>query len=227
MSAPAPTSTASGPDVDDLRTEIAAVARAQRTSDERLAAALDAVRRMDGLVSGLRDPGRVDDAKEEWPAVDGAVGSVEAIRLRDGFVRLAREIDGARATLVAVLDDLPTEWERRYLQAEDAVLVALRSYAETTDRLAQTLAQEWPVYAELRARTATFVEQRWFYRTSQEAADAYELAVGPVLGDLAAAQRAIAAAREERDDAAAAVNGATEAADDVWEARDAASPASP
>lgn len=216
-----------GPDaVRELHDRMAEVAADQRRADQRLAAAVEAVRQLDGIVSGLRDPERVDDAKDSWPRVDAAWQGASADGLREGLVELATAVDRARMALDRVRDEAAAEpWVREYLDAEDEVLVRTRAYAETADRLAQALVRHWSTYEDLHERTATFVEQRWFYRTSQEAADAYELAVQSVLGQLAAAQEDIAAAREERDGAAREVNEAVAAAREAWEARDEAATA--
>lgn len=207
--------------LQELHERMAEVADAQREADRRLAAAVEAVRQLDGIIAGLRDPERVDEAKDSWSRVDAAWKAASSEGLREGLVDLATAVDRARAALDRVRDELGAEtWPREYLDAEDEVLVRTRAYAETADRLAQALLAYWPTYEELYARTARFVEQRWFYRTSQEAADAYELAVQPLLAELAAAQETIAEAREERDASAQEVNEAVAAAREAWEARD-------
>ncbi len=221
-SAPAEPSPSVDPEtVQELHRRMADVAEAQRTADRGLASAVEAVRQLDGIVSGLRDPGRVDDAKDSWPRVSAAWGAASSEQLREGLVDLASAVDEARVVLDRVRDEAHSEpWLRDYLDAEDEVLVRTRSYAETADRLARALVRHWPTYTDLHDRTARFVEQRWFYRTSQEAADAYELAVQPLLGELASGQEAIAEAREERDAAAREVNESVAAATDAWSSRD-------
>lgn len=219
--APAEEPTVDPDAVQQVHARMADVAAAQREADRRLAAAVEAVRQLDGIISGLRDPARVDDAKGTWPRVESAWNGASSEGLREGLVDLAQAVDEARIALDRVRDEVRTEpWLVDYLAAEDEVLIRTRSYAETADRLAQALVHHWPTYADLHDRTARFVEQRWFYRTSQEAADAYELAVQPLLGELAAGQEAIASAREERDAAAHEVNEAVAAAREAWEARE-------
>lgn len=218
--APADEPTVDADAVDDLRARMADVADAQREADRRLAAAVEAVRQVDSVISGLRDPRQVDVTKRTWSRVDAAWQAASADGLRDGLIDLATAVDQAREALDRVRSGLDHDTSvEGYLEAEDEVLVRTRSYAETADRLAQALQHHWPTYTELHARTARFVEQRWFYRTPQEAADAYELAVQPLLGDLASGQHAIAETREQRDAAAEEVNEAVAAARDAWESR--------
>lgn len=211
--------------VQQLHRRMADVAEAQRSADRDLAAAVEAVRQLDGIISGLRDPQRVDEAKETWPRVEAAWNAASSEGLRQGLVELASAVDEARVALDRVRDEVASEpWLSEYLAAEDEVLVRTRSYAETADQLAQALVRYWPTYTDLNDRTARFVEQRWFYRTSQEAADAYELAVQPLLEELAAGQETIAGAREGRDAAAREVNEAVRDARDAWETRDEVQP---
>ena len=202
-----------------LRERIADVGERRATADELLAAVVASVREVDAIVSGLRQPDSVDAARDTWGGVDRAFKRAKPAELRPALVELALAVDRARGTLHRARPELTSEWQVRYLDAEDAVLVAIREYAEASDEFGQTVVRHYETYRGLHERTAVFVEQRWFYRTSEEAADAYELAVQPLLSDLASAQAAIADARRPRDDAAQAVNEAVEAADEVWRSR--------
>lgn len=225
-SAPAEEPSVDPGDVQELHARMADVASSQAAADRQLAAAVEAVRQLDGIIAGLRDPGQVDAAKGTWPRVEAAWSAASPDGLRDGLVDLATAVDEARIALDRVRDQVTDEeWLADYLDAEDEVLRRTRSYAETADTLARALQRYWPTYQDLHDRTARFVEQRWFYRTPQEAADAYELAVQPLLTELSAAQEAIAEARDARDEAARAVNDAVGSAQDEWEDRPSPSPA--
>ena len=202
-----------------LRERIADVGERRATADELLAATVASVREVDAIVSGLRQADSVDAARGTWEGVDRAFKRAKPGELRPALVELALAVDRARGTLHRARPELTSEWQKRYLDAEDAVLVAIREYAEASDEFGQTVVRHYDTYRDLHERTAIFVEQRWYYRTSEEAADAYELAVQPVLADLATAQADIAEARRPRDDAARAVNEAVEAADEVWRSR--------
>lgn len=220
-----PTPSVDAEAVDELHARMADVARAQAEADRELAAAVEAVRQLDSIIGGLRDPGRVDEAKESWPRVEAAWTAASTDGLREGLVELAESVDEARLALNRVREQVSgDEWPAAYLDAEDEVLRRTRAYAETADELARALVRYWPTYQGLYDRTARFVEQRWFYRTSQEAADAYELAVQPLLSELSAAQGSIADARDARDEAAREVNEAVASARGAWADRDPASP---
>lgn len=202
-----------------LHEEMSQVASAQRTADTALGASVRAVRELDAIVGALRNLEKVDAARGTWQGVTDAFAAAHPETLRDLLVELAFAVDRARGSLREARGHLEGDWEQRYLDAEDEVLAAVRSYAEAADRFGQAINAHWPTYGDLHARTATFVEQAWFYRNSREAADAYELAVQPLLQALADAQAAVAAARDERDDAGTEVNVAIAAAREVWAAR--------
>lgn len=209
-----------------LRDDITQVGEHRRTADDLLARTVAAVREMDAIVSGLRQPDTVDSARDTWERVDTAFQRADPAALRPALVELAFAVDRARETLHRAREDLTTEWQVSYLDAEDAVLVAIRDYAEASDAFGLAVVGHFDTYTDLHQRTAVFVEQRWFYRTPEEAADAYELAVQSVLASLATAQAQIADARDVRDAAAEAVNDAVAAADQVWESRPTESPPS-
>lgn len=205
--------------VSHLRGRLAEIASAQAAVDRELSATFTAVREISHVTSRLRDPATVDTTDDAWRRATAAYRAVEADALPDGPQRLRREVEAARAALEHVRVDVTSDWDAAYLAAQDAVLVELADYGDAAEHLAQVLQRHWPTYAELHDRTATFVEQRWLYRDRQEAADAYELAVSPLLERLAAAQAAIRAAREVREAAASDVNAATDAAAEVWRRR--------
>lgn len=211
-----------GPEtIKALREEIAAVARSQRAADESMARVLSAVRELDIIIGALRDPATVDRARGDFERVEQAVAAAapEVEDLRQPLIEVASAVDRARTILDEVRDSEDDEWTVAYLDAEDEVLLQVRDYAETADALARALITHWPTYSALHEATATFVEQRWFYRTDQEAADAYELAISRLLRRLEVAQEEIGDAIQEREQAAAAVNQAAARARQVWNER--------
>lgn len=197
-----------GEQLAEVTSAVADVAEAQAAADPLLASALSGVREVDRLVARLRDPGTVDSAKDGFPRVRSAVEAVELTPLRPAIREIAFAVDRARAALAVADDDAPTEWEERYLAAEDRTLLAVRSYAEEADALAQVLQRYWPTYGSIADLTEAFVEDRWLYRSSEEAAAAYEVEIAPHLPELATAQDRIAEFRERRDQAARDVNDA-------------------
>ncbi|MBW3662113.1 MAG: hypothetical protein KY469_03350 [Actinobacteria bacterium] len=202
-----------------LHDEMAEVAEHQQVADLALADALSAVRRLEEVVAQLRDPERVDDAQDTSEGVDAAFTGVDPARLRQPFIDLALAVDDARATLRSTREVLDEDWQRGYLDAEDQVLTAVRAYAETADKLVQVVVRHWPTFESAHAVAARFVEQRWFYRSAQEAADAFEVQIGDLLPRLNSAQREIAKFVAQRQDAARAVNEASETASRHWRRR--------
>lgn len=192
----------------EVTAAVAAVDEAADTADPLVASVLTGVREVDLLVGRMRDPATVDTAKDEWPRVSSAVAAVDLAPVRPAIREIAFAVDEARAALAAAQADAPTDWEADYLAAEDRALVAMRDYAAAADALVQVVERHWPTYTAVAELTGAFVERRWLYRTSEEAAAAYEVELAPHLGDLARAQAEIASFRDARDDAAADVNAA-------------------
>jgi len=215
------------PDVDEsaeqlqrLRTAVERVAESQATADAALFGVLDLVRAIDGAVPGMLDAETIDDTITAWKS-SGALMHVpqEAPDLRAGYLAVAGEVDDARTALVAARRQLQDPWERRYLDAEDRVLTAVREYAEAGDRLAQILQRNWDTYVWFHTAMESFVERRWQFRSKQEAADAFFVETDTRLDLLATAQRQISGVRTEREQAATTVNTASGQAQDVWAAR--------
>lgn len=219
----APPSPSPGParaeQLAEVTAAVADVAAAQGAADPLLVSALTGVREMDVLVSRLRDPATVDAAKDEWERVRSAVEAVDLSPLRPAIREIAFAVDRARAELAVAGRDAPTDWEAEYLAAEDRTLLAVRTYAQEADALAQVLERYWPTYVAIADLTGGFVERRWVYRSSEEAAAAYEVAISRHLADLARAQERVAEFRERRDDAARAVNQAVAATREVFRRR--------
>lgn len=202
-----------------LHDEMADVAENQQVADPALADALSAVRRLDEVVAQLRDTERVDDAQDTWEGVDAMFTGVDPAGLRQPYIDLAFAVDDARATLRSTREVLDEDWQRGYLDAEDEVLTAVRGYAETADKLVQVVVRHWPTFESAHAVAARFVEQRWFYRSAQEAADAFEVQIGDLLPRLNAARREIAEFVAQRQDAAKVVNEASQTASRRWRER--------
>lgn len=206
-------------DLARLNGAVAEVAAEQSEADLELADHLAAIRRFDALIEELRDPDQVDAAKDRWPAVSEALEVIDVEALRRSYREVALAVDEARIVLGNARDDAEEGWESDYLSAQDRVLEAVREHARAADALAQVIGEHWDLYASLRETTATFVEQRWFYRNPQEAADAYELEIKPHLDELREARVLVARFTAERDDAAEAVNGSTAEAAAIWASR--------
>ena len=133
-------------------------------------------------------------------------------------------VDDARLTLSAVRGQRSDDWERRYLDAEDAVLSAVRDYAAAADRLTQAIEHHWEDLLAVRDLVADFVERRWFFRSDSEATQAFEVEVHDLIEPLDRAARDILVITREREAAATAVNEATIAARELWALRPRPSP---
>lgn len=206
-------------DVTGLREAVDEVNALHARGQSQLATVLDAVRELDLVIDSFRDPETIDEARDRWPQVAEVVARAEIDELRDPFFELAHAVDRARGELRAARERAEEDWQRDALEAEEEALVVIREYAEEADRLVRALITHWPTYQGITDSTEQFVEQRWFYRDTEEAADAYELAVSEHLDPLRIAQEEIAEALDRRDDAAERVNAAVAAASERWEQR--------
>lgn len=207
----------------DLRAEVAAVAQQQTAADAEVNDVLGAVRQVDEAVAALADVTRFDDTLSGY--VEGphaAVAATDAAGLRDGYLAVAEDVDAARQTLADARQRLDDPWEVTYLDAQDEVLLAVRAYARTADRLAQLLEEHWPTYEEVDERVTAFAATRANYRDTAEAAAALAVELDTVLDDLAVAEAQIAEYRGKRTEAGEAVNEASADAVAVYEQRPAA-----
>lgn len=203
-----------------LRTEVAEVAEVQAAADRAMNDVLGVVRRVDEALDGLDGVTTFDTTLDDYSQVHGEVTATEAEGLRDGYLAVAEAVDEARATLAAARVQLDGDpWEVEYLDAQDRVLVLVRSYAETADRLAQLLERHWPTYNEVDGRVAQFAEGRGNYRDTEEAVNALAVELDTVLDDVAVAQAQIAEYGQERTTEGRAVNEATADLRSIYERR--------
>lgn len=199
-----------------LRDAVREVAEAQRAADARLSAVVSAVRQLEETVLRLRSADTVDTAVEEWPDVASNWPGDGAEPVREALRQVALEVDDARLVLVAVRAERTDEWERGYLDAQDAVLSAVRTHAESADRLAQVVGRHWESLVEIHDLVDSFVERRWFFRTDTEATQAFEVEIDDLVRPLDRAVNEVGAITAEREAEAKAVNEATEYAQDLW-----------
>lgn len=221
---PSPVPTAGATDgraevLADLRGEVADVAEDQAAADADVNEVLEAVRAVEESVAALRGPAGFDAALDAHAAVHEQVEATRVTGLRDGYLRVAEDVDDARQVLASARSRLDDPWEQEYLDAQDAVLLAVREYARTADQLAQLLEQHWDTYAGVDAEVVGFASRRGNYRDEQEAADAFAVELDGVLGDLTVAEAQVAEYRTRRSAAGQAVNEASADALTVWERR--------
>lgn len=208
----------------ELRDDVAAVATAQAEAEDGINRALEATRALDRTVVNFLDADRIDDQVERWPEVRAVADAAPLTGLRDGFIDVALATDRARASLSRAEGRVDDDWEHEYLEAQDEVLRSVRDYAEEADRVAQLLERHAGTYAFFLGKHVDFVERRWFFRSADEAADAYATEVDTRLDDLAVAQQELADQVQTWRDAGVAVNDATAIANRIFADRPASEP---
>ena len=213
----APTPTVDAAAVNDA---MAAVADARRVAAEQVDAELRAATRVDPIVAGLRSPSSIDQTLEEVPAV---VTLFERADPAAGVAVLDR-LDTALATAEAAITDAaaqvgPETWQARFLTAQREVLVALEEWSAASREVHRVVQEHWELWQGVVDAAAALDENRWLYRTQEEAAGTWEIEIGDQLEPLAAAAAALGAATDARDEAATAVTAADARAAEVFAAR--------
>lgn len=203
-----------------LRTEVAEVAELQAGADRAVNDVLSVVRRVDEALDGLDGAATFEATLDDYAPVHAEVAATQAEGLRDGYLAVAEAVDEARATLAAARVELDGDpWEVEYLDAQDQVLVLVRSYAETADQLAQLLERHWPTYVEVDGRIVEFADGRANYRDTEEAVNALAVELDPLRDDLVVAQAQLADFGQQRTVEGRAVNDATADLRSIYERR--------
>lgn len=217
----APATTIDDRDVQiaELRAEFDDLATSQAKADEQLRVALEAARAIDRSVVRFLDPATLYDQGEEWDQVQSVVDAAEFTGLRQPYIDVALAADQARLTLSRAQDRVGEDVDQAYLAAQDDVLVAIRGYAEQADRIAQLLERHAEIYLRFATQNQSFTERRFFFRSAEEAADAYATEIDSFVGDLATAQQQVADEVQPWQDAAVIVNDATLIARRIYESR--------
>lgn len=203
----------------ELQAEVEAVAAGQAAADDAVDDVLDVVRAVDEAVARLERVDTFDATLDDYAAVHERVAAVSVDGLREPWFEVAGSIDAARATLASLRGRLDDPWEASYLDAQDALLVAVRDYAEAADRLSQLLIRHWPTYTEVDARIVDFASRRGNYRGAEEARDGLAVELDTVMEDLVVAETQIADYQSRRTEAGRAVNAASADAATVYENR--------
>jgi len=202
-----------------LRDSVAIVAEAQLTADDLLSRLVTSVRSLEATVVKMRDPAAIDQGIEDWEAIAADWPEEGSPPVRAALRDVATAVDDARLVLVRVRNQRTSEWERLYLDAEDEVLAAVRAYAEAADRLSQAIEHHWDDLVVVHDLVVSFVERRWFFRSSNEATQAFEVEVDDLLDQLDTAARDVNLITREREMAAVTVNVATAGAQELWAER--------
>lgn len=216
----APSPSPSGLDATALNDAMAAVADARRVVAEQVDAELRAAVRVEPLAMALRSPSGIDEALEDVPTV---VALLERAAPEDGgpaLDRLDAALTVSEDALAATLEDADAgSWQEEFLLAQRDVLAALAAWADASRQVHQVVLDNWDLWAAVVADAAALDENRWRYRTQEEAAGTWEIEVGDALQPLADASAALAPAADARDAAAVEVAAADQEAAAVFAAR--------
>lgn len=202
-----------------LRDAVAEVADVQSNADDLLSQLVTSARDLEATVVKMRDPATIDQGIEEWGPIASSWPEEGSPPVRAALRDVATAVDEARIVLVRVRSQRINDWERSYLDAEDEVLGAVRDYAESADRLSQAIEHHWEHLVVVHDLVASFAERRWFFRSSSEATQAFEVEVDDLVAQLDEAARDINVITREREAAAVVVNDATAVARDLWTQR--------
>jgi len=205
--------------VRGLQRDVAAVVALQVAAMPLLDPALTSIRAVDAVLPRLLDDATLDDALSRLSEVVDAVAGIDLDPARPATREVAAAVDAARLSLATTLEVITHGGDRAYLDAEDAVLVAVRAHAEATDALAQVLELHLPTYVSALDLLTDFASRRSRFRSASEAADALAVELEQVLGQIALAQQDVGQYVAARADSVRAVNTAQDAATAAWESR--------
>ena len=216
VAAPSPTAV----DASAVNAALGELAETRRVAAGQVDAELRAGVRVDPLAEALRSPSTIDASLEEVPAVavlfeqvDPAAGDSVLTDL-DGALVQARD---AIASTAETAD--PGSWQAEFLAAQGDVVAALEAWAAASREVHALAAEHWPLWQEVVADAAVLDENRWRYRTEEEAAGTWEIEVADRLDLLATVHATLTAAAEARDAAAVQVAAADQEAANVFARR--------
>lgn len=203
----------------------AAVAEARRVVAAHVDAELRAAVRVAPLVAGLRAPDSVDATLEEVPVVTELFARVDPAEGNPLLDDLEATLDSAEEAVAEVAGAVaPESWQAEFLAAQLDVVAALREWNAASRDVHAVVTERWELWSGLVEEAAVLDEDRWRYRTEEEAAGTWEIAVDGRLDDLAAATTALEEAAAARDDTAAEVEAADARAAEVFADRPAPAP---
>ncbi|MFP5309368.1 MAG: hypothetical protein ACLGIR_07280 [Actinomycetes bacterium] len=208
-----------GRTVARVNAAVAASAEQHRAVVRPVREALDAVAALDAAVVAMGDAGTVHEAQDAFSEEATSLDAAALPGLREQLAELAVTIDESRAVLASARDEVDPGWARRWLEAEDAVLEAVREDARTADAVVQILQRHAEVLDRVRQHVADAVTERSFYRDDEEAAAAFVVRLDPVRRQYDTATAELTTVVEAREEATAALAAAVAAADAVWQAR--------
>lgn len=196
------------------------VADARAAAADRVDAELRAGVAVEPLAVALRSPSDVDTALEEVPALVARFEQVTPADAKAALDRLDEALAAAEQAVQATRAQAPADsWQADYLAAQAGVLQALGEWSTASRRVHRVAAEHWELWSGVAADAAVLDEDRWRYRTQEEAAGTWEIEVADRLADLATASAAIGDVATVRDEAAVAVDTADRRAAEVFAER--------
>lgn len=199
---------------------MAAVAEARAVAAEQVDAELRAAVRVAPLAMGLRSPSSIDETLDEVPAVAALFDRVDLAAGEPALDRLDTALDAAQGAVATTLDEADAgSWQAEFLTAQGEILDALEAWTQASGDVHEVVIQHWELWQEVVADAAALDENRWRYRTPEEAAGTWEIEIGDELQSLTDASAEVGVAADARDEAATEVVAADRAAAEVFAQR--------
>lgn len=214
--APSPTTV----DAAAVNAALATVADTRAVAAGHVDAELRAAVRVEPLAQSLRSPSSIDESLEDVPGVAVLLQQVDTAAGDAVLDDLDAALDGAATAIsqTAAMAD-PGSWQVEFLTAQGEVVTALQGWAAASRDVHALAVEHWPMWQDVLEEAAVLDENRWRYRSPEEAAATWEIEVADVVEPLAAAHATVTAAAEGRDAAAAEVASADRAAAEVFDRR--------
>lgn len=207
-------------DASAVNNALAAVATARGAVAAHVDAELRAGVRVEPLVLALRSPSSVDSMLEEVPGVSALFDQVDPAAGEGLLDRLDMTLVAADDALVRTAEQAdPVSWQADFLAAEREVIASLGAWSRASRDVHGVAVAHWPLWRDVVAAAATLDENRWRYRSEEEAAGTWEIEVAGDLDALAAAATSLTEVATARDEAAALVAAADARAAEVFARR--------
>lgn len=214
--APSPTAV----DASAVNAALAAVADARAVAAGHVDAELRAAVRVEPLAQSLRSPSSIDDALEDVPGVAVLLQQVDPAAGATALDDLDASLEAAATAIATTASTAaPDSWQAEFLAAQAAVVTALQGWAGASRDVDMLAVEHWPMWQDVLEQAAVLDENRWRYRSQEEAAATWEIEVADVIEPLSTAHADVTAAAEARDAAAADVASADRAAAEVFDRR--------
>lgn len=205
---------------------MAAVSDSRRVAAEQVDAELRAAVRVEPLAMELRSPSSVDAALEEVPAVVAMFERTDPAEGAAALDRLDAALEAGQDAVTGTLAEVdPGSWHDEFLIAQQEVLAALAVWSQASREVQGTVEANWELWQQVVADAVALDENRWRYRTPEEAAGTWEIEVGGDVDELAEASAALGDATDARDEAATDVAAADRRAAEVFADRPSEQPA--